>query len=515
MKSFVRMTKLGDIQGRQAYIDNDTKQHDSGQIILLGSSADMQKRDWTEYATFEKEHQRSSEPNNEGRELILKIPKEWLGFFQKAKLKERVENLIGEVLGKSSDFTYAVHLSKNRSNPHVHVIFSERSRNTEFRETGKSWDRDIYLTEDGKVAKRKADRRKDENGNILPPIHRKGEKQVVGDKFTHKDEKFKSKAWLQATKKTIATLTKAEEPALIAQKHIGKSRKTSKNGFSADKTAEMQQFNDRAFKVSSQWIDFERIYRFKEDADKEKFKELLIKELKKLIQTENVDLFRPSQDSLIKLIDEFCINIKAEKEAIKQQKREDKEYEKFEKMASKELDKAYELAIEVYNGRISRDLPYNNHKFDALKELTGEEFGTYDKKRHPKLEKQLEQSLAKIRKYGKSGVLYYRLDEYFKRKLPSIDNRYSKANLFSQPYEYRDYLLSTVSADLQQQRQREIDYENRKKQEREEQLQKIRMQNRGPSLKELMRYAEERKRQEKEENRERDVPEKSHSSYER
>ena len=182
MKTFVRMTKLHDIVGRSDYISNPDRQE---KIVAAENYAC-----WKDYQVFERKHQRSSEPNNEGRELIIALPNEWQQL-SKSELSNRM-NEIARLLLLPPEYQWAVHWNKARTNLHAHLIFSERSRSV-----GSSgvWDRDIYLTQDGKVARRKADRAVDKNGKVKPPVHRKGDPKSA--EFTPKDKVYKTKDQLR------------------------------------------------------------------------------------------------------------------------------------------------------------------------------------------------------------------------------------------------------------------------------------------------------------------------------
>lgn len=142
MKSFARVTKLSNIGGRADYITNEKKQ----EAILAKSEV----VDWKPYQDFERANQRTATANNEGREMIIALPNEW-SQLPPAELHARANTIAQTAVGKATDLQWAVHWNHARSNLHIHVIFSERQRE---KDAGR-WDRDIYLTEDGKVARRR------------------------------------------------------------------------------------------------------------------------------------------------------------------------------------------------------------------------------------------------------------------------------------------------------------------------------------------------------------------------
>lgn len=211
MYKFVRSTKLHNISGRAGYISNPKAQEE---IVLQSEPVD-----WKPYAEYEIANQRSKEKNNQGRELVIALPNSYANLYF---LKDKIEKLVELTVGKTTDVQWAVHWNEGRSNLHVHIIFSERTRVPEHER--KVYDRDIYLTSEGKVARRKADRARDENGNIKPPVHRKGELQ---GEFSAKDTKYKSKGWLEDTKILVMQQYEKwgitiDEQGLLHQHHVPK-----------------------------------------------------------------------------------------------------------------------------------------------------------------------------------------------------------------------------------------------------------------------------------------------------
>ena len=216
MQSFVRMTKLPNISGRAGYISNPDKQEE----IVMQSEA----VDWQPYVAYEQANQKTDKKNNQGRELVIALYNEWY-HLPPEELREKVQTIVESAIGKSTDMQWAVHWNKDRTNFHVHVIFSERTK-----EETKRWDRDIYHTADGKVARKKADRAKDADGNDLPPVHRKGDLQGG---FSAKDTRYKRKGWLQDTKEIVLQQYKEwgvqlDEKGVLHQYHEGKGSDSAK-----------------------------------------------------------------------------------------------------------------------------------------------------------------------------------------------------------------------------------------------------------------------------------------------
>lgn len=211
MQSFAKVTKLSNVAGRGDYISNPERQED---IVVKSDNVD-----WKPYQQFERENQKTSVRNNEGREIVFALPNEW-AKLDKAELTRRVQTLAIVAVGKSTDMQWAVHWNKARTNLHVHIIFSERTRD---RAPG-TWDRDIYRTSDGKIARKAADRARDKNGNVLPPIHRKGDAKGG---FTAKDKRYVAKSWTENMKAEAAHVLRQfgatiDAPMPFHQYHEGK-----------------------------------------------------------------------------------------------------------------------------------------------------------------------------------------------------------------------------------------------------------------------------------------------------
>ncbi len=216
MQSFVRMSKLTDIVGRADYISNEKRQE---HIIIERSYAD-----WKPYQEYERSHKKTNKANNEGRELIIALPNNWQNLTE-MELTYRMNMLAQKILPDKYEYQWAIHLNKKETNLHAHLIFSERSRTNSSVGT---WDRDVYLTNGGKVARRKADRAVDENGNVKPPVHRKGEPKSNGKvQFTAKDTRYKSDKWLEKVKQDVVEFYKeygvsVDKQGLLHQYHEGK-----------------------------------------------------------------------------------------------------------------------------------------------------------------------------------------------------------------------------------------------------------------------------------------------------
>lgn len=437
MYTYVRVTKLPDIVGRSAYITNATGRHKAEDVLCCGGAVE----DWKPYQTYERNHQRSSEPNNEGRELIVAIPNSWGSLIAKPLLKSRVDSLAQQLIGKSTDYQYAVHWNSSHTNLHAHIIFSEREKCPQTNAKGSVsdfYDRDIYITQVGTIARRKADRAVDEQGNVKPPIHRKGEPK--NQTFTAKDTKYKSKEWLQGVKKAVKRRFALE----IEKKHVTNYLHTYHEGKSP-RAAELAKQSNEIIRSLNQWLDDRKKegYVLKKEGDKAYFE--LYKRL--------VGIIEDGQDLDKWFYDNIALN--ADKVQQQLQKKEERAVRAVDRKvaaqqltAKKALDTAYTLAIKVYNSRISRDISQHNYAEDALKELTGSEYGTYIRKEHPKLEKNLKKAVQQVKEMGKTKELVAAMELYFQKKL-SIDysvngrNR-SCVSYFEEPYKAADVLMKEI-----------------------------------------------------------------------
>ncbi len=237
MRDFARVTKLNDIAGRGDYISNPNRQED-----IVAQSAPI---DWEPYHQYEQEHKRTYKANNEGREVVIQLPNEWAGLSP-ADLSGKAARLAMTATGKETDLQWAVHWNETRSNLHMHVIFSER----QFTGTIKRYDRDVYLTAAGKVARRRADRMKLADGNEAPPIHMKGEVSSWG--LSAKDKRYKARSWPRQVRQDLraglvrlgADLEPHRAAYELHQHHQGKGSASAdialKNWFIEDNNSRMR-----------------------------------------------------------------------------------------------------------------------------------------------------------------------------------------------------------------------------------------------------------------------------------
>ena len=210
MHGFARTTKLNNIGGRANYITDSKKQEE---IVCKSEPVD-----WSPYQEYERTHRKSDQANNEGREVVVSLPNEW-SKMDPQELEWQAHRLAVVAAGKENDMQWAVHWNKNRTNLHMHVIFSERSRDFN---PGK-WDRTIYQNKDGGVARRKADRAVDGNGNFIV-LHKKGD---LKDGFTAKDPAYVKRSWIPTMKEQLKQELQSmgvilEKPNPLHEYHEGK-----------------------------------------------------------------------------------------------------------------------------------------------------------------------------------------------------------------------------------------------------------------------------------------------------
>jgi|GEM_PF-6405281 len=280
MIEFIRVTKLtpskGGCAGRARYISDRKRQEN-----VYVKSENFVK--WFEYDNFEATEVRRkpqaykiifNEETKEkekilvdvepcvGREYIVAFPNEMIpkiccGEILRKDLGEFIEQKLIPVIlktqktertGKLPEYEYAVHLNRKghirnmndikrggisleyhkEDNLHVHIIHSERLRQPS---TG-TWTRDIYFTDTGIQARNKNERAKDENGNDLPPIHRKGEPKGC---FSLKDPEYASGKWLADTKAAVKEMFEDLGYSYEPRKYFprakeGKGKTHDKNG---------------------------------------------------------------------------------------------------------------------------------------------------------------------------------------------------------------------------------------------------------------------------------------------
>ena len=260
MKEFVRVSKLTDISGRADFISDPARQD-----AIVAASSPV---DWEPYRVFEHEHRKTATKNIEGREMMVALPNEWAGLAE-AELSRRAEFLARLIVGDALAAQWAVHWNKTYTNLHVHVIFSERQR---VADPGR-WDRNIYLTADGRVAKCKADRAVDEDGNYIL-LHKKG---ALKGAFSTKDPCFKERSWLRDVKVKLREEMQDRwgvqfgQNSLLHEYHEGEGKDATK----------IRKKNEAIRAMNGVWDEYIRVHPDVSDDVKENFKRAAINAAKR------------------------------------------------------------------------------------------------------------------------------------------------------------------------------------------------------------------------------------------
>ena len=204
-----RITKItaksGGAGGRSRYISNAEKQEE----IVLHEV--QMEHEWKFYSQYEAQHSQEGQANNEALEIVVQLPNDLYKGKEgdTTELKTICDEIIKEILqGRSNDYEYAVHWNHNRTNLHMHFLFSEREPVMEREE--KRYARDIWQDKTThKLAKAGAD-----NAEL---VHKRGE--VMKDKdgnvryndepLTPKNIRFKQHSFPEEKNKAIHKVLEA------------------------------------------------------------------------------------------------------------------------------------------------------------------------------------------------------------------------------------------------------------------------------------------------------------------
>lgn len=195
-----RVAKISNVVGRSDYITDEKRQEE---IVL---HKENMQHSWQEHSAFEKAHQKTNVANNEALEIHYALPNSLAQ--DEEKLEQVCDDLAKSVVGENKDYEYSVHWNHNRTNLHVHILFSERENQMELEP--KIYKRDIYYNfEEKKLSKKsdpkaeiihhKGDIQYDQNGNI----------KYQTDIFKAKDTRFISKAFVHDKNKIFESVMKS------------------------------------------------------------------------------------------------------------------------------------------------------------------------------------------------------------------------------------------------------------------------------------------------------------------
>ena len=192
-----RLSKITNAVGRSDYISNKERQEE---IVL---HKEYMEHTWQEHADFEKSHKKTNVENNEALEIHAALPN---SLYKDLNTLEQVcDDMANKIAGSNHDYEYAVHWNHNRTNLHVHILFSERENQIDLEP--KIYKKDIWQDKDShKLAKAGA-----ENAIL---VHQKGEIQkdkegnikYKTDLFKAKDKRFISIEFVQEKNEIIQSV---------------------------------------------------------------------------------------------------------------------------------------------------------------------------------------------------------------------------------------------------------------------------------------------------------------------
>ncbi|WP_304841966.1 hypothetical protein [Dubosiella newyorkensis] len=197
---YARVAKISNAVDRSNYLKDEKRQEE---IVL---HKENMQNSWQEHSSFEKGHQKTNVANNEALEVHIALPNSLAN--DKQMLDRVCDDLAHEIIVENKDYEYAVHWNHNRTNLHVHILFSERENQTELEP--KIYKKDIWQDKDThKLAKANA-----VNAEL---VHRKGEVQrdkegnikYQTDVFKPKDKQYISRNWVQSVRDITQKVLKA------------------------------------------------------------------------------------------------------------------------------------------------------------------------------------------------------------------------------------------------------------------------------------------------------------------
>ena len=239
-----RVAKISNAVGRSDYITDKKRQEE---IVL--HKKNMQ-HSWQEHSAFEKAHQKTNVANNEALEVHIALPNKLADRL--VDLRKICDDMAHEIVGENKDYEYAVHWNHNRTNLHVHILFSERENQLELKP--KIYKRDIYYNFEEKKLSKKSDPKAE-------IIHHKGEVQkdkdgnikYQTDIFKAKDTKFIQSSFVHEKNRTVEKVMKAygynleyqdKDSPYLAQKKLYKGASQDYLEKAKEWNAEVQRYNE-------------------------------------------------------------------------------------------------------------------------------------------------------------------------------------------------------------------------------------------------------------------------------
>ena len=239
-----RVAKISNAVGRSDYITDKKRLEE---IVL--HKKNMQ-HSWQEHSAFEKAHQKTNVANNEALEVHIALPNKLADRL--VDLRKICDDMAHEIVGENKDYEYAVHWNHNRTNLHVHILFSERENQLELEP--KIYKRDIYYNFEEKKLSKKSDPKAE-------IIHHKGEVQkdkdgnikYQTDIFKAKDTKFIQSSFVHEKNRTVEKVMKAygynleyqdKDSPYLAQKKLYKGASQDYLEKAKEWNAEVQRYNE-------------------------------------------------------------------------------------------------------------------------------------------------------------------------------------------------------------------------------------------------------------------------------
>lgn len=311
---YAQESKLNNVKGRVQYITDKERQEE-----IVMQEVNM-KYDWEDYISYEKENKKSVNENIQARETIVALPNELI--TEKTKLKVLCDELAKELYGENRDFQYAVHWNKNRTNLHVHFIYSEREVNQ--KKELKTYKRDIWYekntnklaksnSENGELRFKKGDVMRDKNG---APRYNE-------DNFTVKDKKYNNKEWLNERNEIIKRVFKEfghnlniqnKETPYLSQKKLHKGSGNDYLEMAKNYNYEVKEYNTAIKKTIELKPEYkEKLVSFKTDLMLD-IKD--INSIERKISTSSIEKIKELRESLIEIIKNLILAIKTRTQEI-------------------------------------------------------------------------------------------------------------------------------------------------------------------------------------------------------
>ena len=353
---YAKCAKITGAKGRSFYLKDDKRQEE---IVFLKASM---LHTWEEHSDFEKAHQKTNTANNEALEVHIKLDNSLYKDID--KLEKVCDELAEKIVGKNKDYEYAVHWNKERTNFHVHILFSERENQLELEP--KIYKKDIWQDKDThKLAKANS-----ENAVL---VHRKGEVQrdkegnikYQSDIFKAKDTQYKERKWIHDKNKQVQEVFK--KYGFDFDRHDGVeknpylSHKKLYKGASADYIEKAKAWNkevkeyNKIIKDNLDKLDIDALIKDKQEIYRQV--NLANKEEKK-ITLSSISLVKQWKDRLIAKVKELVFDLKEkwneliskDNEWVKLYFKRDSIYQEFKNADSRKYD------IEELKNRFDRDI---------------------------------------------------------------------------------------------------------------------------------------------------------------